>query len=64
MVLELSERGHARLDEVRASRRALMAMVTEKWTAEERDAFTTLLTRFNTSLADITALAPGGPAPS
>ncbi|WP_229852595.1 MarR family winged helix-turn-helix transcriptional regulator, partial [Streptomyces albospinus] len=62
VVLELSERGHARLDEVRASRRALMALVTEEWSEEERAAFCTLLTRFNASLADLTALAPGGPA--
>ena len=40
------------------SRRALMALVTEEWTEEERDAFCTLLTRFNSSLADITASLP------
>ncbi|WP_407287760.1 MarR family winged helix-turn-helix transcriptional regulator [Streptomyces sp. BP-8] len=63
VVLQLSERGHARLDEVRASRRALMELVTEGWSAEEREAFTTLLTRFNASLSDITAsLTPAGPA--
>ncbi|MDC7337186.1 MarR family winged helix-turn-helix transcriptional regulator [Streptomyces lydicus] len=61
VVLQLSERGHARLDEVRASRRALMALVTEEWSEEERAAFTTLLTRFNASLSDITAsLTPTG----
>ncbi|MEU9124028.1 MarR family transcriptional regulator [Streptomyces sp. NPDC048506] len=61
VVLQLSERGHARLDEVRASRRALMALVTDGWSEEEREAFTDLLTRFNTSLADvITSLAPAG----
>ncbi|MFE7313848.1 MarR family winged helix-turn-helix transcriptional regulator [Streptomyces sp. NPDC057555] len=64
VVLELSERGHTRLDEVRASRRALMAMVTEEWTDAERESFTALLTRFNISLADITALSPGGSASS
>ncbi|MFE0380043.1 MarR family winged helix-turn-helix transcriptional regulator [Streptomyces inhibens] len=62
VVLQLSERGHARLDEVRASRRALMALVTDEWSEEEREAFTALLTRFNASLADITAsLTPAGP---
>ncbi|MFI1617140.1 MarR family winged helix-turn-helix transcriptional regulator [Streptomyces lydicus] len=61
VVLQLSERGHTRLDEVRASRRALMALVTEEWSEEERAAFTTLLTRFNASLSDITAsLTPTG----
>lgn len=63
VVLQLSERGHTRLDEVRTSRRALMALVTEEWSETEREAFTTLLTRFNTSLADITtSLTPAGPA--
>lgn len=63
VVLQLSERGHARLDEVRASRRALMALVTEDWTEEERESFCTLLTRFNTSLSTVTAsLAPSGQA--
>ncbi|WP_328384882.1 MarR family transcriptional regulator [Streptomyces sp. NBC_00400] len=62
VVLQLSERGLARLEEVRTSRRALMALVTEHWTEEERTAFTTLLTRFNASLSDITAsLTPVGP---
>ncbi|MEV0370487.1 MarR family transcriptional regulator [Streptomyces sp. NPDC050636] len=62
VVLQLSERGHSRLEEVRASRRALMALVTEGWSEEERDAFCALLTRFNTSLATLTAsLGPAGP---
>ncbi|TJZ45375.1 MarR family transcriptional regulator [Streptomyces piniterrae] len=62
VVLQLSERGCSRLEEVRASRRALMALVTEGWSEEDRDAFCTLLTRFNTSLATITAsLGPAGP---
>ncbi|MEW2545941.1 MarR family transcriptional regulator [Streptomyces sp. NPDC047002] len=50
VVLELSERGRARLDEVRRSRRLLMQRVTEEWTEDERISFTTLLTRFNRSL--------------
>ncbi|MFJ9466877.1 MarR family winged helix-turn-helix transcriptional regulator [Streptomyces caniferus] len=62
VVLQLSERGRTRLEEVRTSRRALMALVTEQWSEEERTAFTTLLTRFNASLSDITAsLTPVGP---
>ncbi|GES31139.1 MarR family transcriptional regulator [Streptomyces angustmyceticus] len=62
VVLQLSERGRTRLEEVRTSRRALMALVTEQWSEEERTAFTTLLTRFNASLSDITAsLTPMGP---
>ncbi|MFE2089589.1 MarR family winged helix-turn-helix transcriptional regulator [Streptomyces sp. NPDC002596] len=51
VVLQLSPRGHARLDEVRASRRELMSQVTGEWTAEERETFCTLLTRFNAALA-------------
>ncbi|WP_030265487.1 MarR family winged helix-turn-helix transcriptional regulator [Streptomyces violens] len=63
VVLQLSERGRSRLEEVRASRRELMALVTEEWSEEERNAFTTLLTRFNTSLSTVTAsLSPGTPA--
>ncbi|MER7397985.1 MarR family transcriptional regulator [Streptomyces sp. NPDC000151] len=63
VVLQLSERGRARLEEVRASRRELMALVTEEWSEEERNAFTTLLTRFNVSLSTVTAsLSPGAPA--
>lgn len=50
VVLELSERGRTRLEEVRVSRRRLMAYVTEGWTEEERIAFTALLTRFNAAL--------------
>lgn len=51
VVLQLSPRGQGRLEEVRSSRRDLMALVTEDWTAEERDAFCTLLTRFNSALS-------------
>lgn len=52
VVLELSPRGLARLTEVRTSRRDLMAELTDTWSPAERDAFCTLLTRFNTALAD------------
>ncbi|MFJ4919755.1 MarR family winged helix-turn-helix transcriptional regulator [Streptomyces sp. NPDC088725] len=51
VVLQLSARGQTRLNEVRASRRELMAQVTDGWSQTERDAFTTLLTRFNSSLS-------------
>ncbi|MEE1927835.1 MarR family transcriptional regulator [Streptomyces sp. TRM 70351] len=60
VVLELSARGAARLEQVRASRRALMALLTEDWTAEERDAFCALLTRFNDALSELHS--PGVPA--
>ncbi|MDB1087014.1 MarR family transcriptional regulator [Streptomyces sp. ACA25] len=52
VVLQLSPRGTARLEEVRASRCTLMALLTEDWSEEERESFRTLLTRFNTSVAD------------
>ncbi|MFD9812944.1 MarR family winged helix-turn-helix transcriptional regulator [Streptomyces sp. NPDC059080] len=64
VVLQLSERGRTRLDEVRASRRALMEMVTDEWTEEECAVFCTLLTRFNISLTAITATMPPAGAAS
>ncbi|MFE3325241.1 MarR family winged helix-turn-helix transcriptional regulator [Streptomyces sp. NPDC059176] len=51
VVLQLSPRGHARLEEVRSSRRELMAQVTDGWTEQERESFCTLLTRFNSALS-------------
>ncbi|WP_413807477.1 MarR family winged helix-turn-helix transcriptional regulator [Streptomyces sp. OE57] len=51
VVLQLSPRGKARLEEVRSSRRDLMSRVTGDWTTEERDLFCDLLTRFNTALS-------------
>ncbi|MGW2840655.1 MarR family winged helix-turn-helix transcriptional regulator [Streptomyces sp. NPDC001493] len=51
VVLQLSPRGQARLEEVRASRRDLMSQVTGDWSEEERETFCTLLTRFNGALA-------------
>jgi len=51
VVLQLSPRGLARLDEVRTSRRALMAELTQEWTPQEREQFCALLTRFNTALS-------------
>lgn len=53
VVLALSPRGLARLEEVRSSRRELMARVTDGWQEEEREAFTGLLTRFNVSLSEL-----------
>ncbi|WSA92704.1 MarR family transcriptional regulator [Streptomyces sp. NBC_01795] len=50
VVLQLSPRGHSRLEEVRSSRRQLMELITEGWTAEERGTFCELLTRFNTAM--------------
>ncbi|MCB5178472.1 MarR family winged helix-turn-helix transcriptional regulator [Streptomyces antimicrobicus] len=62
VVLALSPRGLARLEEVRCSRRELMARVTEDWTEEERASFTALLTRFNLSLSELmAAVAEVGP---
>ncbi|MGW1071468.1 MarR family winged helix-turn-helix transcriptional regulator [Streptomyces sp. NPDC002537] len=60
VVLQLSPRGKGRLEEVRASRRELMALVTEGWTEDERNVFCTLLTRFNSALSD--ALLPVAPS--
>ncbi|MFF2652045.1 MarR family winged helix-turn-helix transcriptional regulator [Streptomyces sp. NPDC058045] len=61
VVLELSPRGHARLTQVRASRRTLMAELTEDWDESEREQFCTLLTRFNTALSSRQhTTGPGG----
>ncbi len=51
VVLQLSPRGQSRLEEVRSSRRQLMAELTQEWAPEEREAFCTLLTRFNGALS-------------
>ncbi|MFJ7999855.1 MarR family winged helix-turn-helix transcriptional regulator [Streptomyces sp. NPDC096310] len=63
VVLQLSARGLAKLDEVRSSRRALMAQVTADWTEDERDSFTTLLTRLNGAFASRGARLPAGEQP-
>ncbi len=52
VVLALSPRGRGRLDEVRDSRRRLMAEVTTGWSGEERQTFTDLLVRFNAALSE------------
>lgn len=64
VVLQLSPRGKARLEEVRSSRRALMALATEDWSPDERDQFCTLLTRFNASLSVIHGAPPQLATPS
>ncbi|MEE1829555.1 MarR family winged helix-turn-helix transcriptional regulator [Streptomyces sp. SP17KL33] len=64
VVLQLSPRGLARLEEVRSSRRRLMAELTQDWAPEEREAFCSLLTRFNTALSTRMAAAPEAPSPS
>lgn len=51
VVLRLSARGSDRLEEVRTSRRRLMAMLTADWTPEERETFCSLLTRFNQAIS-------------
>ncbi|WP_199314988.1 MULTISPECIES: MarR family winged helix-turn-helix transcriptional regulator [Streptomyces] len=51
VVLQLSPRGLSRLEEVRSSRRQLMAELTQDWTPDEREAFCALLTRFNVALS-------------
>ncbi|MFJ3202026.1 MarR family winged helix-turn-helix transcriptional regulator [Streptomyces sp. NPDC086989] len=63
VVLALSPSGLARLEEVRSSRRELMARVTDGWTEDERVSFTSLLTRFNGSLSELMgAASEAGPA--
>lgn len=53
VVLQLSPRGEARLEEVRSSRRNLMQLITKDWTEEERGTFCKLLTRFNTAMLEL-----------
>src|SRR5690606_16277109 len=62
VVLQLSPRGQTRLEEVRASRRRLMAELTHDWSPQERESFCTLLTRFNAALSARMS-AQGVPAP-
>ncbi|WP_030806834.1 MarR family winged helix-turn-helix transcriptional regulator [Streptomyces sp. NRRL F-2799] len=64
VVLQLSPRGATRLAEVRASRRQLMAELTEEWTPAERESFCDLLSRFNTALSARMAVQPQPPAAS
>jgi DNA-binding MarR family transcriptional regulator len=64
VILQLSPRGTARLEEVRSSRRQLMALLTQDWAEEEREVFCTLLTRFNEALSArmVASPAPASPA--
>jgi DNA-binding MarR family transcriptional regulator len=62
VVLELSARGHARLAEVRSSRRELMAALTHDWEPAERRQFCVLLSRFNTALSARQAAQNAGSA--
>jgi DNA-binding MarR family transcriptional regulator len=62
VVLQLSPRGLSRLEEVRSSRRALMAELTRDWTPQERETFCSLLTRFNHALS-ARQTTQGGAAP-
>ncbi len=55
VVLALSLDGKTRLEEVRTSRRTLMAVVTDDWSAAERESFTGLLGRFNSALSGYAA---------
>ncbi|WP_078856560.1 MarR family winged helix-turn-helix transcriptional regulator [Streptomyces sp. NBRC 109706] len=51
VLLRLTPPGRQRLDEVRASRRALVALLTEDWTGQERADFHTLLARLNGAIS-------------
>lgn len=63
VVLKLSPLGSARLEQVRSSRRELMAVLTEDWSEEEQETFCALLTRFNTAMHGVhPATAPESPA--
>jgi DNA-binding MarR family transcriptional regulator len=50
VLLELSDLGRARLEEVRLSRQELMRMLMDGWPEADQQAFVTLLTRFNRSI--------------
>ncbi|AKG44931.1 MarR family transcriptional regulator [Streptomyces sp. JH002] len=60
VVLQLTPRGSSRLEEVRSSRRELMALLTQEWTEGEREQFHTLLHRFNRAMGQWQS--GGGPA--
>lgn len=63
VVLQLSPRGLSRLEEVRSSRRQLMAELTQDWEPAERETFCALLTRFNSALSARMAVPPGSDTP-
>lgn len=64
VVLQLSPRGAARLEEVRTSRRLLMAELTQDWAPGERETFCALLQRFNQALSDRQSARPFPPSES
>ncbi|MFJ4851637.1 MULTISPECIES: MarR family winged helix-turn-helix transcriptional regulator [unclassified Streptomyces] len=57
VVLAVSPRGHLRLEEIRTSRRQLMAIATQSWTPQEREVFTDLLGRLHETM--IKRMRPG-----
>lgn len=61
VVLSLTSGGRSRLEQVRSSRRELMELLTAEWSDEDRDAFCSLLSRFNGALLEIQPLT--GPVP-
>ncbi|WP_042412532.1 MarR family winged helix-turn-helix transcriptional regulator [Streptacidiphilus anmyonensis] len=50
VLLELSDQGRRRLEEVRSSRQELMRVLLADWPAGDRETFVELLTRFNQSI--------------
>ncbi|WP_129840789.1 MarR family transcriptional regulator [Streptomyces sp. RFCAC02] len=64
VVLRLAPLGRAGLDEVRRSRRQLMALLTDDWTDGQRADFAALLTRFNEAIAAWQSAPPTGRAPA
>jgi DNA-binding MarR family transcriptional regulator len=52
VLLELSAEGRDRLQQVRVSRRELMAELVGTWPTEDREQFCDLLTRFNQAMQD------------
>ena len=52
VLLELSPLGRERLEEVRASRQALMRELLASWPQEDRELFCALLTRYNQAMQD------------
>jgi len=63
VVLELSPHGSTRLEQVRSSRRELMALLTDGWSEDEKETFCMLLTRFNQAMQGIQpSTVPDAPA--
>lgn len=64
VVLALTPAGRLRLEQVRESRRGFVADLTSEWSREEREVFTVLLTRLNTTLRERNKTLPGSGAPA